>query len=292
MTDAAIPYDHTTSTFKGTAGTPIFYQIRRPASKKARVLMILAHGLGEHSDRFENLYRRLLPEGVVFYAPDHRGFGRSGGKRGHVDRFEDYLADLGHLIRLARQDHPALPLILYGHSMGSLIAMAYAMDHGNATDGLVAASPPIGTPDLPWGKKLRLPVKCLAALWPRFSLRTRGNPSNVTRDPAEADRKRQDRLCHTRISLNWISEFLGARIRIAENARHLAVSSFLMLVGTGDIIISPEAALTFFDETIIADKTVHIYPAYAHELHNDLGRETPLNDVADWLNQRWPHPPG
>jgi alpha-beta hydrolase superfamily lysophospholipase len=253
-----------------------------------RGVIILAHGLGEHGDRYGHLYDRLLPEGYGFYALDHRGFGRSGGKRGYVDRFRDYVKDLDRLVQRAGNEHPDHPLILYGHSMGGLMSLAYAMAGSTPVKCLVIASPPIRVRKPPGGKVTLSIISLLSALFPGLTVDSRGNPRNVTRDPVEVERKKKDSLCHTRISLRWIDEFFKTRKQVAGAPHRLDVPSLLMIQGTGDKIVSTEAVQRFFDSIRIEDKTLLLYPDYYHELHNDSGRERPLGDVAEWLNLRVP----
>lgn len=283
-----LKYSHRTGTFSGQRDAAIFFQTRIPTSGRLRGIIVLLHGLGEHSDRYFHIYERLLTEGYGFYALDHRGFGRSDGKRGHVDQFEDYLKDAGNLIRMAREAYPGLPLILYGHSMGGLISLAYAMKYGSDIDYLAIASPPIGTPDPPGGKATLSMVTILSRFFPRFTLDSKGDPRKITRDQVEVDRKKIDPLCHTRITLKWIAEFFKAQGQVAKAPLRLRVPSLLMLQGTGDIVVSPESAQSFFKGVKVKDKMFRSYPGYYHELHNDLEREIPLNDIADWLNRRIP----
>lgn len=273
-------------TFAGHGDVPIFFRTLWPEARTLRGVIVLAHGLGEHSGRYSHLFDRLVPEGYGFYAIDHRGFGRSGGKPGHVDRFQNYVKDLNTLIGMARANHAGLPLVLYGHSMGGLISLAYAMEYSRDIDFLIAASPPIGTPNPPGGRILMQAVAMLAGLFPSLTVNSGGDPKNVIRDPREVDRKRTDALCHTRISLKWICEFFAAQQRVARNPKQISVPALLMLMGTDDKVVFPEAARSYFSELKVPDKTFLDYPGYYHELHNDTGREVPLNDVAGWLNAR------
>ena len=132
-----------TATFSAADGTEIFYRRYEAETEKAR--MIVAHGLGEHSGRYRNIVAPMLSEGVSIWAPDHRGHGRSGGRRGHVVRFDRYVEDLHQLVSLARKDLPAgRNCFLLGHSMGGLIAARYAQQHAAGIDALILSSPAIG----------------------------------------------------------------------------------------------------------------------------------------------------
>ena len=94
-----------TGELAGSDGIKIFYRQYQAESERAR--MVIAHGLGEHSGRYGNVIERVLPKGISVWVPDHRGHGRSGGHRGHVLNFEQYLTDLRETVDLATKDMPA-----------------------------------------------------------------------------------------------------------------------------------------------------------------------------------------
>ena len=132
-----------TATFITADGIEIFYRHYQAETEKAR--MVVAHGLGEHSGRYGNIVAPLVADGVSVWAPDHRGHGRSGGKRGHVIRFDQYVENLHQIVSLARQDMPAdRKCFLLGHSMGGLIATRYAQQHAADIDALLLSSPALG----------------------------------------------------------------------------------------------------------------------------------------------------
>src|SRR5210317_1276336 len=95
----------TTGHLVGSDGIEIFYRQYQAESERAR--MVIAHGLGEHSGRYGNVIERVLPKGISVWAPDHRGHGQSGGQRGHVLNFVQYLTDLRKTVELAKKDMPA-----------------------------------------------------------------------------------------------------------------------------------------------------------------------------------------
>src|SRR5918999_1629351 len=107
-------------------------------------VLLLAHGYGEHAGRYEHVAQRFVDEGAVVYAPDHLGHGKSEGERAHVDDGEDFSADLHRVAERARAEHPGLPVVLLGHSMGGLIATRYAQKHPGELDALVLSGPAIG----------------------------------------------------------------------------------------------------------------------------------------------------
>jgi alpha-beta hydrolase superfamily lysophospholipase len=109
-----------------------------------RFVVLLSHGYGEHAVRYDHVARRLVAEGAAVYAPDHHGHGRSEGERAHCENGEDFTSDLHAVADLARAEHPDVPVVLLGHSMGGMIATRYAQKHRDQLDALVLSGPAIG----------------------------------------------------------------------------------------------------------------------------------------------------
>ena len=106
-------------------------------------MVLLAHGYGEHQGRYAGLVEALTGRGLAVYALDHRGHGRSGGPRATVARFDDFVDDLRLLEQRAREAHPGTPLFVFGHSMGGLIALRYALRYQDELRGLALSAPAI-----------------------------------------------------------------------------------------------------------------------------------------------------
>ena len=138
---------HSTGYLYSESGLPIFYSRWRPTGQPRGVVLIL-HGLGEHSGRYRHLVGALHQADYVVYAHDHQGFGRSGGARCYVQGFHDYLSGVTQVLSMARRDNPGLHFCLYGHSMGGLIGLLYMMEAPGAADLAVIASPSLQTHDL------------------------------------------------------------------------------------------------------------------------------------------------
>ena len=121
----------TTGEFVSPDGIKIFYRQYQADPERGR--MVIAHGVGEHSGRYGNVIERVIPKGISVWVPDHRGHGQSGGKRGHVLNFVQYLTDLRLSVDLARKNLPErMPCFLLGHSMGGLIALYFAQRYPGA----------------------------------------------------------------------------------------------------------------------------------------------------------------
>lgn len=273
---------HITDTFIGRADVPIFYQKWLPAEGVRRGSVVIVHGLGEHSGRYTNIVRRLLPEGYALYAADHHGFGQSGGTRGHVDHFTDYLPDLKHIVTMARQEQEGKPIALLGHSMGGLITLLYALHYPQTVDGLVVSAPALlAKPN----QLLVFFMRVVNRFHPTFALRRPGDGSGISRDPEEVRRFVEDPLFVGKSSARWAVEILATQPDVKNRASEISLP-ILMIQGLADVVVVPEATIEFFQNVGSADKTLLTYEGYFHELHNDLGKEKPLDDVAQWLNAR------
>ena len=108
-------------------------------------MVILAHGYGEHIGRYEHVAAALVERGAVVAGPDHLGHGQSEGERVLVADYEHVIDDLHAVVRRSTADHPGLPVVLVGHSMGGLIATRYAQRHGDGLAGLVLSGPVLGS---------------------------------------------------------------------------------------------------------------------------------------------------
>lgn len=275
---------HQTGTFDGASQVPIFYQRWLPSTGKRRGSVVLVHGLGEHSGRYTNLVNALLPKGYAVYCFDHQGFGQSGGPRGHVDRFANYLLDLHQVVQMARKDGIGDAVTVFGHSMGGLISLFYALEYPTGADYLVISAPAL----LAKPKKSLVLLMRLANFFnPRFTIRRPGGPEGISRDPEEVRRFSADPLYVPVSSARWAVEILATQVLVTRRAAEIRLP-ILMLQGTADTIVVPQATVDFFDRIASPDKTLFTYPGYYHELHNDVDKEKPLGDLVRWLNERLP----
>ena len=126
--------------FSGAGGLPIAWQAWRTETQP-RAVVVISHGLGEHSGRYGNVVEELVPRGYHVYALDHRGHGHSGGPRAYTDRMANVVADLDALVVLAESRESGLPVFLLGHSLGGCIALEYALGHHERLRGLALSGP-------------------------------------------------------------------------------------------------------------------------------------------------------
>ncbi|MBN2396749.1 MAG: lysophospholipase [Deltaproteobacteria bacterium] len=269
-------------TFTGVDGLSIFYRTYRAEGEKAR--MVIAHGLGEHSGRYDNVVGRLLPRGISIWAPDHRGHGQSDGPRGHVSSFYQYVDDLHTLVALSRENLPeGVKVFLLGHSLGGLIALRFAARFPEVIDRLIVSSPALGMPEEPSSVKAFV-VRMLSALRPTLSLANGLDVSKISHDEEVVRAYLDDPLVHERITARWFTEFVSAMEAANRSAPEIKLP-FLMQLAGDDHLTSVDAAKQFFEAVPSADKTLHVYEGLYHEIYNENSRhrEQVLDDLDTWL---------
>lgn len=275
--------DETAATFSGSDGTAIFY--RHFALPGERLRIVVSHGLGEHSGRYGNLVESLCPLGASLWIPDHRGHGRSQGRRGHVSDFGDYARDLKILIDRLRSD--GMPLLLIGHSMGGLIALSLARRFPESIDGLAVSSPLLGLPK-PVPPAMRVLSHTLAVLWPTLSLTNGLDATYISHDRDIVDTYGADKLVHNRISARWTSQCMR-EISAVHSAPDAVEVPFLMQIAGDDRLVSPAASLAYFDSLTTTDKTLCHYEDLYHEIYNERqpDRQRVLEDLTGWVAKRF-----
>jgi alpha-beta hydrolase superfamily lysophospholipase len=263
----------------GARGVEIYWQGRLPVGEPTGVLLV-CHGLGEHSGRYGNVVDVLVPDGWAVYGVDHRGHGRSEGRRAHLVRYDDWLADLDAFRLQVVARHDGLPVFLLGHSMGGQIALAYALEHQDELRGLVLSAPALASSAVP---RAAVPVvRALAKVAP--TLRPAGiDPTKISKDPAVVAAYRADPLVHHgHPTLGLSAALFGQFDVLPERARALCIP-VLMQYGTLDELVDASGFRRLESSWGSPDRTVHRYEGLWHEIYNEPEREAPLSDLREWL---------
>ena len=272
--------------FAGSDGTSIFY--RRLIPEKPRFRVVVSHGLGEHSGRYGHVAEALCPMGASLWIHDHRGHGRSQGKRGHVSDFNDYVRDLKTMAAMAADEgEEKLPILLLGHSMGGLIALSFARQHPETIDGLVVSSPLLGVdPQPPAG--LQVLVRVLSVLWPTLSLSNKLDPGFISHDSGQVEAYVQSPWVHDRITARWFVQCM-AEVQRTVAAPQEIQAPILMQIAGDDHLVDSHASLSFFDALTVSDKTLCHYETLYHEIYNEKlpDREKVLEDLRQWIGERF-----
>lgn len=265
----------------GVDGIRLFSQAWLPDGDPRRVL-VLAHGLAEHSSRYSALAARLAEHGFAVHALDHRGHGRSPGRRANIGRFDLVVEDLRALIATAQQEHPGRTVTLLGHSMGGAIALTCALRCQDQLTGLVLSAPALSAgPDVP---RLQVSVvRLLSRLLPNVGALTLPSAA-ISRDPEVVRAYEQDPLVYRgSIPARTLAELFGAMAAFPAAVGALRIP-VLIVHGSADSLVMLEHCRPVYDGIGSADKTLHCYDGLYHEVFNEPEREQVIGDLLAWLD--------
>jgi acylglycerol lipase len=272
--------NHREGHFKGLNNLNIYYQAWLPDEAPLAVLL-LVHGLAEHSGRYGNVVNHLVPRGYAVYALDHRGHGRSQGRRVYVERFGDYLDDLKAFFDLLRGWQPEARVFMLGHSMGGAISLAYALRHQDELDGLIlsGAAVKVGASVSP---ATVAAGKVIAALLPKMGVLAL-DASAISQNPAVVTAYETDPLVHRgKVTARLGAELIKTMQVFPQQVPELRLP-VLILHGDADRLADSQGSRWLYQAAGSADKTLQIYQGYYHEIFNEPGRERVLADVQTWL---------
>jgi acylglycerol lipase len=238
--------------------------------------MIVVHGIAEYSGRYEEFGERFASAGLEVQCPDLFGFGESGGmRRAYVEEWSDYYDQVQALIGQAAAAEPETPVVLFGHSMGGLIALGYLLSERPQPDLAVLSAPPLHS-GAPWQRLLAGP---LAAIAPSLTLPNNLDGSLLSRDPEVAELYFADPLVITRTSARLGNYMFKAENAARETLDRLRVPT-LVLQGGADRIVSPESTAVL-DDLPSVERRLH--PKLRHEIFNEPEGPELVQEVLEWL---------
>lgn len=244
-------------------------------------IVILVHGLGEHIDRYEHVASFFNQRKISVYGFDHRGHGKSSGKRGHIASTQDYFADIDYVIELAMKENPDTPIFLYGHSLGGNMVLNYSLKKKPVISGVICTSPGLAVGDPVPPLKLFL-AKVLKVLLPSMTMENGLDVNNLSRDPLVVKNYQEDPLVHSMISAKLAMDMIASGEWVTNHAAQISIP-LLLMVGSEDHIINLEKVKEFAENVPKEFLTFKIFSDYYHELHNDYEKESVFNTIIEWL---------
>jgi alpha-beta hydrolase superfamily lysophospholipase len=272
---------HRDGTFRTEDGLDLYYQVWGPDTGDDKAVLVLVHGLKDHSDRYAQVAWALAAHDYAVYAFDLRGHGRSEGDRVWVGSFEDYLEDLDVFLRaVVRTNEMGRPIFLFGHSMGGAIVTLYTLEYHPPIAGLILSAPAIHV-DV-WGITQGL-THALAFMWPTAPAMNLDDES-FSRDPqVVAGMKCDPLITDGRGPAQTASELLDAMDTIHDRQAELALP-ILLLHGTADAITDPAGTQGLYAGVSSPDKTLKLYPGLYHDLLHEPEKAQVLADILAWLD--------
>ncbi|MFB4159930.1 lysophospholipase [Geomicrobium sp. JSM 1781026] len=233
-------------------------------------VIVIVHGAGEHYGRYDWLIERLNREHFHVVAGDLPGYGRTRGKRGHVDHFQQYIDTVHHWYKEAVAFE--LPVFLFGHSMGGLAVIRMMMEKQLPVRGVILSSPCLALYDPP-NKALTAAAKTMHRIVPGLSFKNGIRAEHATRSPEVRTEFLKDELFVHTVSVRWYQELSKAMKVSLDHAYEFPNVSLLVLQAGEDYLVDKTAAHEWFNRLRIEDRAMREWRGLYHELFNEPERE-------------------
>ena len=244
---------------------------------RPRAVIVIVHGLCEHAGRYDYVVSCLNGFGYSVYRFDNRGHGHSGGARGFVENYIQYVDDAELVVARAHQENPGLPVFMLGHSMGGFITAFYGIKYPESLTGqILSGAAVILSPlvkDMEGFDYNAVPMdpipNALAAL--------------VCRDPAVVQAYVEDPLVLKEFTMKLMGEVLITGAKELMLRMNQYGYPCLILHGGADQIVPPDASRYFYEHIASKDKTLKIYDGLYHEILNEPEKDLVLQDIHQWV---------
>ncbi len=265
-------------------GLELFLRRWRPSTPKG--VLVVVHGLADHSGRYVHVGEHFVERGHAVYAPDLRAHGRSPGLRVHVDRFDDFVCDVAAVRARAATECPGCPLFLVGHSQGGLVALRATLLEPDGLSGTILSSPLLGVaPSARPKPLLRAASRLLAVVVPRARFPTHVDTRLLSRDSAVGEAYAADPLVSDRASAGWYVSMSAAMADAHRRATSLRVPMLVMVSGD-DAIVDPDAAEEWSRSAPAVLVDFVRFDGFYHEMFNEPDKEQPFQQMDAWLAAR------
>lgn len=265
--------------FKGYKNESLFFQSWE--KKNPEMNIIITHGMGEHSESYVRLINHFVDANITFIAWDLRGHGRSNGKRGYLENFNDYIYDMEIFLSEVFKTYTFnAPVLLLGHSLGGLIQTKFLLNNPKKFDikAQVLSAPLFGF-SLPVPAIKDTAARFLNATFPKVTLGNEIDSDMLTRDPAVVAEYEKDNLRHTLISSGIYLGMKESFDFIMSRAAEITLPTF-MQISDNDPVVSTAKAKEFFELISSVNKRIVVYGDGArHENYNDIHRKIVFQDL-------------
>lgn len=238
--------------------------------------ILIVHGLGEHSGRWDHVAAFFVERGYAVSSFDLRGHGESEGVRAYANSFDDFIDDVAGIVTsgLVRTD---LPWVLYGHSLGGLISAYYLAGDGPHPNAAVLSAPALGA-DVPGA--LRVAAQLLGRVTPKWAMTNSIKGEQLSRDEAVGEAYFADPLVYTKATTRLGMELFAAQDRSRDVM--MAIDTPTLVIHGGDDALVPPSASAPLAAVESVDRKV--YPGLRHEMHNEPEQVQVLSEVSAWID--------
>lgn len=247
---------------------------RHWTSSDPRADVLIVHGLGEHSGRWDHVARFLADRGYSVTGFDLRGHGRSTGRRCHIDSFDELVGDVNAVAASLGRDRP---WVLYGHSLGGLISTHYLTSHNRQPNAAILSAPSL---EDELSGALHAAAQVLGRITPKLSIPNSITGDQLSRDPEVGEAYFNDPLVETSATCRFGLEGFSAQEVARQSIDQISVPTFV-IHGAEDRLVPPRASAPLAGVAGVERK---LYAGLRHEVHNEPEWDQVLSDVADWLD--------
>jgi alpha-beta hydrolase superfamily lysophospholipase len=271
---------HSDGTFDSGDAGQVYWQSWTPA-ESPRAVLLLVHGLAEHSGRYEGFAEFFTSAGFAVHALDHPGHGRSAGHRCHIGRFADFTNTLERYLALVKTTHPGTPIFLVGHSMGGLIAASFLIERQSQFAAAVLSGPAIRAPQQPSRFALFV-MRIISRLLPRLGV-LQLDSSGVSKDPDVVSKYDNDPLVFRgKVTARLAAELFSEMDKVLAEAATIRLP-LLILHGGSDSLTDVAGSKALHEAVSSTDKEIIVYDGLYHEIFNEPERIAVMTDMKDWL---------
>jgi len=268
---------HKEKIYKSFDGTELFSVSDLTENMKA--IVVILHGGAEHQARYDYLTKKFNEFDYGVYRFDNRGHGRSGGKRGFVDNFNDFIDDADLIVESIKEKKSRLPIFMLGHSMGGLTTCAYGIKFPLKLNGQILCGALVT--EIPWfndimgidvekNEEMQLPCKLTSLIF-----RDKNVVKNAENDP----------LFLKYYTVKFYTSLLSGVRWVNKNIRKYNYPC-LILHGGEDRIINKASSEYLYNEISSRDKSIKIYDGAYHEILNDFEKNAVISDIHNWIDNR------
>lgn len=273
------------SKWEGNDGITFFMQGWEPDTDP-KALIALVHGLGEHTGRYIHVGKVMAAAGYALSGFDLRGHGKSGGARGHSSSLNAYMQDIRQFLDLVAQRYTELPRFLYGHSLGGLLSLSYAIQYGADLKGVIVTGAALRS-SLQEQKAKLLIAKLLGTFMPTVTIQSGLDPTTISRDQEVVNAYVSDKLVHYNTSLGFGKAALSAIDLCFARAGEFT-APLLIMHGTADKLTYPSGSEDFarLASEHNKDVTLKLWDGLYHELHNEPEKAEVFKVMVEWVGKR------
>lgn len=245
--------------------------------------LLILHGLGGHSGWYIDMGNELASRGISVYAMDHRGFGRSGGLRGHIENYRTFVEHIGYVVTEISKRHPEAGIFLLGHSMGAIFATHFAAKDQQRLAGVVFLNPWVGdTSRVSLGTTLAVMVG--GVFKSRRHWQFAGGTEGMTTNEEAVQMLQADAFWQRTQTLSFMFQVLLMSSAILKQARQITIPA-LVIQAEDDKAVRLAGSHKLYEALASSDKTWKTYAGYDHDSQFEEDRSQMDHDLVAWIRE-------